>query len=159
MENIKTSLQGEPENEMNLLYKAPTFKLAVILLEICFPFSCIFLRFLCFLYSRFCLIYYSKKFFFFLLFLSFPFPLINVQLICMMARNNIFLWLNIPATGQTMKMIPSTRRSECGWRRTFPASKLFSKTINFLYHHQTLMYFKLHTNFSSRSGNFSSWHP
>lgn len=30
-------------------------------------------------------------------------PLINVQLICMTARNNIFLWLNIPATGRTME--------------------------------------------------------
>lgn len=47
-------------------------------------------------------------------FFSLLVSLINVQLICMMARNNIFLWLNIPATGQTMKAIPISTQEWVG---------------------------------------------
>lgn len=118
--------------------KAPTFKLAVISLEIRFPFSRIFLSPFMFASYSFLptrlpftptnplhsthtptrLIYYSKKK---------KISLINVQLICMMARNNIFLWLNIPATGRTMEAIPSRWR---GWKTSssFSASNCFSFT-------------------------------
>lgn len=98
-----------------LLYKStpvPTFKLAVILLKICFPFSWISLSSLIFSsFSLFFLIFFvAQKTFFSSLLVS----LINVQLICMMARNNIFLWLNIPATGQTMKAIPISTQEWVG---------------------------------------------
>lgn len=86
VENIKTSRGVErAPRKWNSLYKAPTFKLAVILLEICFPSSRTFLS-----PFMFALLISPRAFSSPYLLFKEKFPLINVQLICMMARNNIF---------------------------------------------------------------------
>ena len=130
MENIKTSPRLQ---DMKLLYKAPTFKLAVISLEIRFLVFSLFILFF----------FFHKK----------KNSLINVQLICMMARNNIFLWLNIPATGQTMKMIPSSQtapRARVAWVVWVGKTKLFPSTSsstlllrNFFLSSETFFYHKM----------------
>lgn len=106
-----------------LLCKAPTFKLAVISLEIRFSFSCIFFRFFLFFLSSL-LIYYSKKN-----------SLINVQLICMMARNNIFYGLIFRPRGKQWKRF----RGEwvVGWLvalNFFVFVENFSSWKTFFYH-------------------------